>query len=394
MPRFALSHALLIGCVLAAAPAAGETVSTAAERSGLGLTVYNQGFSVVRDERRADLPKGESVVAFEDVARQIVPETVILQGDPAIVVLEQAMQREPLSAQALLRRAVGGEVTLVKRVRGTGKEQSRRARVLGAEGGGVFEVDGRIETGKKTGRVVFDGLPTGLRARPALETLVNAAGPGKLVLSYVTRGLSWRADYVGHLNADENRLRVTAWATLNNGSGTRYADAGLTLVAGAISRAPAPRPPRAAARMKTMAAEDAVGGAAAPMATAPAGDVHVFHAPRPVTLEDGQTKQIALFGPIDLNAKKEYIARAGGNFYGKQRQAQNFKPRAVLVLKNETGFPVAAGTVRIYRTMEGGQPLVAGEDRVGHVAKAAPIRLSLGDAFDLRVSVRRPPSAA
>ncbi|MCP5373153.1 MAG: DUF4139 domain-containing protein [Hyphomicrobiales bacterium] len=384
MPSSPIRRALLAAAALVLLPAAGagaETVSTAAQRSGLGLTVYNQGFSVVRDARVVDLPKGESRIAFEDVARQIVPETVILQGDPPVVVLEQAMQREALTAAALLRRAVGGEVTLVQRNPATGAETRRRARVLSADGGGVFLVDGHLEAGGGAGRVVFDGLPTGLRARAALETLVNAAGPGKMVLSYVTQGLSWRADYVGHLNGGENKLRITAWATLNNGSGARYVDAGLTLVAGTVNRAPTPRPE---ARYKA-AAPMAMGGAAADMATAPEGDLHVFHAPRPVTIEDGQTKQIALFGPVELSAAKEYVARVGSNFFGRQPEPQEFKPRAVLVSRNETGFPVPAGTVRVYRTTGTGQPLLAGEDQVGHVAKEAPIRLDLGNAFDLRV---------
>lgn len=47
-------------------------------------------------------------------------------------------------------------------------------------------------------RVIFDKVPETLRARPTLSVNVEAAtaGPRQAKLSYLTSGLSWKADYV------------------------------------------------------------------------------------------------------------------------------------------------------------------------------------------------------
>ena len=46
--------------------------------------------------------------------------------------------------------------------------------------------------------MIFDKVPENLRAQPTLSVLVNAAKPVNDVarLTYLSRGLSWAADYV------------------------------------------------------------------------------------------------------------------------------------------------------------------------------------------------------
>lgn len=67
------------------------------------------------------------------------------------------------------------------------------------------------------------------------------AGRQAAELSYLTGGLSWRADYVAELVGDESQLDLAGWVTLTNQSGTGYENARLQIVAGDVNRVPLPK---------------------------------------------------------------------------------------------------------------------------------------------------------
>ena len=104
-------------------------------------------------------------------------------------------------------------------------------------GGTILKFGDRIETGDP-GRLVFPGVPEGLRDKPTLViSLINPVqGEQNLELSYLTAGLSWHADYVAELNEREDHLDFNGWVTLINQSGMTYPNARLQLVAGDLNR--------------------------------------------------------------------------------------------------------------------------------------------------------------
>ena len=62
----------------------------------------------------------------------------------------------------------------------------------------------------------------------------QTAGPQLVELTYLTRGISWYADYVGVLTPS-GELALSGWVTLENNSGKSYENANLQLVAGDIN---------------------------------------------------------------------------------------------------------------------------------------------------------------
>src|SRR5260370_37359897 len=88
------------------------------------------------------------------------------------------------------------------------------------------------------GRMVYDGVPPNLRDRPTLVTELQSQRTGSQVveLSYLSGGLSWKADYVAELNGADSALDLNGWVTLTNTSGTAYPNAKLQLVAGDVNR--------------------------------------------------------------------------------------------------------------------------------------------------------------
>src|SRR5207248_2625699 len=67
-----------------------------------------------------------------------------------------------------------------------------------------------------------------------------AAQAANLEVAYLTRGLSWSADYVATLSPTGSSLGLECWATVTNRTGTDYPNARVSLMAGMPNRAAAP----------------------------------------------------------------------------------------------------------------------------------------------------------
>src|SRR5574340_308751 len=215
-------------------------VSTAADRQGMALTIYNDNLALVKDARRVLLARDGNQLAWREVSAQMQPETAQLRNlsnAAGFRLQEQNFDFDLLTPQKLLEKYVGREVSVIRTHPTSGAETRETATVLATNGGVVLKFADRIETGVP-GRLAFPGVPDTLRDSPTLViSLINpTAGPQNLELSYLTGGLAWKADYVAELSAGDDRLDLNGWVTLTNQSGTSYPNARLQLVAGDVNR--------------------------------------------------------------------------------------------------------------------------------------------------------------
>ena len=383
----ALAAALLLGTAASAA-LAQEVALTAESRRDLTLTVYNQNLGLVSETRRVDLPAGESLLAIEDVSGQLQPETVLLAAQ-GLRVIEQSLAADLLTPQRLLEASVGQTVQLIRTHPETGADIVEEARVLSLAGGMVLQIGDRIEI-SPPGRIVFTGMPAGLRSEPALLARVfpGQAGPNDLRLDYLTAGLSWRADYVARLNAASDRLDLQALVTLSNATDTDFSGATLRLVAGEVNQGgamPSPQP-IFKARQESMAMAASAQDMAAPVAAA---DRYVYSLQRPVTLRRGETKQIPLMSAQGVKVTREYRFDDRLHAYRGGPEEDPVNADIVLELVNDPdlglGAPLPAGTVRVYGPSESGEAatLFLGADAIGHTPEGEKARLTIGQAFDV-----------
>jgi len=361
--------------------------SIAEQRSKLAVTVYNTDLGLVREVRSVDLPKGRSTLRFGDVAEQIRPETVSVTTakGPAVRILEQNYEYDLLSPEKILDKYVGREVTVYVTNEETGEERPVSATLLSNNQGRVFRIGDDISLGLP-GRVVVPDVPENLIARPTLLWQLEASGRGKrqLDVSYLTRGLSWRADYVAALSADEKTLDLTGWVTVDNRSGAMFEKATLKLVAGDVNLVAEPRhrpQPRMAYAM--MADESAP-----QFEEREFFEYHLYALERPTTLKQNQKKQIELLSAAAVPVKKRYIAKSGVQLHG--GPTADDKPRKVdvkLELDNDAasnlGRPLPKGIVRVYKRDTDETLTFAGEDAIDHTPEGETVRLKLGQAFDV-----------
>ena len=251
------------------------------------------------------------------------------------------------------------------------------------------------------GRIAFMGVPANLRDRPTLSMLfraevaptgfqspANATAEQGMELSYLTGGLTWKADYVAELSSREDSIDLNGWVTLTNTSGTAYNNARLQLIAGTVNRAQPERRP-----MPVMAKAMAMADAAPAMQEESLFEYHLYTLDRLTTLMDNQTKQVALLSAQKVKVDKEFRLTGGDWYYAGQYGdlGKSLKPGVFMEFSNKgekgdstgLGVPLPKGIVRVYKKDSAGRAQFIGEDRIEHTAKGETVKLKLGEAFDI-----------
>jgi hypothetical protein len=365
LPTAALVLLLLTSATLLPFGAAAQELRLTAEnRRSLVLTVYNQNLGLVSETRRLDLPAGETLLAIEDVPGQMLPETVLLAA-PGLRIIEQSLAGDLLTPQRLLEASLGQTIQIIRAHPETGADMVEEARVLSLAGGLVVQIGNRIEIDP----------------------------PGRPAFTSLTRGLSWRADYVARLNRTSEYLDLRALVTLTNATDSDFEGAALRLVAGEVNQGPQ----TFKGQQTFMRAESAV--AMAPAADMSEGvaaaDRYVYSLANPVTLRRGETKQIPLMTAQNVRVVREYRFEGLVAAHPGQEEIGPLNAALVLELENTAdlglGAPLPAGIVRVYGPSESaeGATLFLGADGIAHTPEGEKARLTLGQAFDVTARAER-----
>jgi len=360
----------------------------------LTLTVYNQDFGVVRDEREVNLPTGLIEHHFTDVAAKIDPTSVQLISvtDPnALRVVEQNYQYDLVSAETLLEKYIDQPLQVVladgRVVEGV---------LLSFEAGkltlklspGSLQVIARNENLK---RIVFGALPAGLLTRPTLLWRLDNrhAGPQTVQVVYQTSGLNWHVDYTLIVDdANHERIDLSGWVTIQNQSGASYPDANLKLVAGEVHKAKPEELRRAKAA--ALLAEGLAGGAEPQFEEKAFAEYHLYTLRRRSSILQNQTKQIELLKVGGIPVRRIYLFeeqhfpvwRTGGS------AAEAAEPLKVqLIFKNDQtshlGIPLPKGRIRIYRRDDEGSLQLIGTDTIDHTPKDEEVKVTIGRSFEV-----------
>ncbi len=208
------------------------------------LTVYKNDFALVSEKRPVALESGQSRLAIGEVSKQLDPDSVLFDWP--------ASGRHPEVVATTYDLGVGNGSSLMNRLNGQqvdmmwpsndGKPgETISGRLEAAQDGSNFA----LRTDEKLyvnpgGTIVAPAGTTGvdsaatLSIRGRMATAPPVLGSG---LSYLTRGMSWSADYVAKLQPNSDTAEIQCWATVTNTTGIPYPAARLTLMAGAPNRA-------------------------------------------------------------------------------------------------------------------------------------------------------------
>lgn len=355
------------------------------EDKQLSLTIYNSNIALVEHVRPVAFTAGPQRIEFEGVSAQILPQTVTFAASN-LELVEQNFDYDLLTPGKLMEKAVGGKVRLVHTNTATGAETSEIAEVLSTNGGTVMRIGNRIEVLRDDSlptRVVFDKVPDNLRAQPTLSVLVNSdqAGERNVRLTYLTRGLSWDADYVAVFDEPGGVLSMQGWITLTNRSGTTFANARAQLVAGDIHITDSEESWREQ-QIETARLSAGREGGSRPQL----GDYYLYPLAQHTTIANNQTKQVSFLEAPQVRASKGYEVSFTKFVSSDDAVSAQVRIRFSNSKASGMGEPLPAGVARIYARDSRGQPQFVGEDLLGHTSAGSDIALRIGDAFDVTVT--------
>lgn len=377
---------------------------TASNSQGIALTVYNQNFGLVKDVRSVELGKGINYLRFEDVASAIDPTTVnfmSLTAPNTVVVREQNYQYDIMAPETILSKSVGKNITFRQNLDGRINEfrgvllNSPRVTVVDINGNESERQQGLVVKTDKgivlnpTGEAELENLPPGLVSKPSLlwKLETNKPGEHKTEISYQTRGLNWRADYVAIANEDDTAADLASWVTLDNRSGAPYPNASLKLMAGDVHKVQAAPEFN---RMAMGAAEDAAAPMEKQFSEKSFAEYHLYTLAGTTDIGNNETKQLSLFNASGVPTKKLFIYEPnqqpihyGGWNPQPNPQKVNVKIEVENSEKNNLGMALPKGKVRVYKRDHDGALQFIGEDLIDHTPRDEKIRLYIGDAFDL-----------
>jgi hypothetical protein len=393
------STALLAGALMAcggaqptktAAPPQAR-VSRADTRKAVAITVYNDGFGLVREVRDVDVGTGRISLEFRDVSSRIEPNTVHVKGR-ALSVLEQNYRYDLLSPQKLLEKYEGKKIKLYRWNKELGKDEVYEAEVLSVnDNQPVLKVGNEITYGFPA-RFAFAEVPANLIAEPSLVWLLDSKEPKQeLEVTYLTQGFGWSADYVLTVGDEAagsavSHADLVGWVTLQNNTSTTYENAQLKLVAGNVQRVlrDALMPmgavsnlPEENIQQRQQFAEESF------------FEYHLYTLERPTSLLSNEQKQVTLLEAHGIDVHRQLIFYGASYYYrGSYGQVvSNQKVGVYLEIKNEEtnhlGMPLPKGTVRVYKADKSGASQFIGEDSIDHTPRDEKLRIKMGESFDV-----------
>ncbi len=389
----------MIGMIAAVLAVSGPTQTE--------LTIYNQGFGLVKETRKFSFRQGRQTISVEDVPSLIQPTSVGIRGltdANAFSVLEQNYQYDLISPQAILNKSVGKRIRFVRSV-GNLKEvvegtllSSPIAIVANPQGGSqqtyngmVIRTDDNRILLNPTGEIDVASVPEGLISKPTLLWDVQAerAHEQSVELCYVSNGLSWSADYVLTLDGTGGS-DVQGWVTLNNSSGATWKDAKLKLLAGDVNvireqiRMPTGRSLGVRLRGKTEFQEETL------------FEYHLYTLERPATVRNRETKQLSLLEGHGIPIQKRLVVDSiSGRYFPTEGEigTGDVKPQVRLEFVNDKksglGMPLPKGKFKVYQRDKSGSVQLLGEDQIDHTPRNERVSLVMGRSFDVVASRKR-----
>ncbi len=406
---------------------------TLAPRAAAGqpaVTVYNQNFGVVRERITLDVEPGVNRLSVTDISAHVEPDSVILRdptGRHHLQVLEQNYRNDPLSQALLLSlyegQTIGFQLADKKVVTGRivrsgfvphrqawqqyGQPyyQTQSSRMSGGAGQPIIELDGVLRFGLP-GTPLFPSLADDTILEPTLHWLLETDAAGRLEaeLSYVTGGMSWKADYNVVAPQQGDVLDLVGWVTIDNQCGKTFEDARVKLMAGDVSKIQ-PRNGVSGGRRSLQSLGYLSSGP--PVTEQTFDEYHLYTLRQPTTLRDRETKQVEFVRAAGVQSRRLYIydgARIehwryqGWDPYSLRtnREYGNQSNPKVWVMRefenttdNSLGIPLPAGRLRFYRSDDDGQLKFTGENEIDHTPQDETVRVYTGSAFDLVGERRR-----
>lgn len=353
------------------------------------ITIYDNGIAFVQESKGFELQKnGSAYIVYEGVPDSIIIDSVLPEFSHKDTLLySQTFEKNRVDSIVLLR--YYKKYTLpIKFFKPT---NSANERVLA--NGYILSNGSKATIKDKNGRVylvslkdiVFPTLPKELSlAKPSIVWKVKSKKGKQIVkLSYLTRGVKWRANYTINL---AKKAKLTGWITIDNHSGISYKDMRIYYIAGSVNVSrESKRVPRVMFKSAIPTSENIA------VKKESFGGFHLYKIPFKEDIELG-SKQIKFISKKSI-AYNEFAKLRWSMPTYPLRGVKKYSLSHIVHIKNDKtsglGLPLPKGKIRVYKKDKSNNTHFMGENFIPHTPINDDIYLNIGKFFDIKVKVKQ-----
>ncbi|MBH31100.1 MAG: hypothetical protein CMG71_03810 [Candidatus Marinimicrobia bacterium] len=343
-----------------------------AESNSPSITLYKDGYGLVRQPLKVQLSVGSNLITYPDLPDKLESSSVFLSMTEGEVVY-QKYNTDIFDTFSYLRSSLGSSIT-VKTTEGKPVK------------GQLVDLDNRWLSIKSRNRVhvlninevvevTADNPSSKPSFKPTLEWTVrsetNGSAAGEIV--YISGGFDWNANYRLVIDQDEKEATLVSQAAVVNNTDHSFVSASLELVEGDLRRR------RKGGRAVQMAARRTEAVASSGLQLEESGDFVLYSLPQPLTLPKNESVTISLYSDRRVKLERTYV-------FENNERTKSEEPLAVEISFTNGGknldVPLPTGTFQIYQRMADGV-IFAGEDILPQTAVGDGVTLVAGRAFNV-----------
>ncbi|MCX6709646.1 MAG: DUF4139 domain-containing protein [Candidatus Woesearchaeota archaeon] len=376
--RNAIKTAIL-GSIIAGVSLASSIMPSSATQK-TKLSIYNNSYALVNEQIALYLKKGETKFRIE-IPEGTDLESVFLRSlGTGFEMVEQNFTPGEITEELLLKDYLGKNIVVFMK-----NNNTPRSGLLLQESGALYLKKDTSIIEIKPDEIAAISYPNArsYAREPSLEWVIESskATEGNFNLNFITKGITWNADYFAVLNKNESKINLESIVTLTNNSGKDFNDSNVTLVAGQINF-------QGGNTLPDYRKDEAV--------SAPTGsgviqqDVFEYHSyilPSSVDLKDSGTRQVDFIDAQGIPVKKD-ISISFNEYYSYSSDIQKANADIKIILTNDDksnlGMPLPAGTIKFYQEDANSMLDFIGEASIGHTSKGDTLELAIGKAFDIK----------
>ena len=344
----------------------------------LSLTIYNNNLAMVNETRDINIKNNKKQeLIYEGIASSVIFESIIPTFSKQTTLYSQNYKYDILSLNKLLQKNIN-KIVKYKVQTAQFKYKIKSAKLLSTNPI-MLKNDKYIISNIDAKDIVFDKIPEDLLTIPSLVWEIKSKkGKQDIKLNYLTRGISWKSDYILNLD-DKNSL--SAWISIVNNSGAVYKNANIYCIAGDVKTVNKSNNYNTRAYSKMSL--DSV--ASAKVSQKEFAGYHLYKIPFKQTLNNKQKKQIRFMNKKDINIK-EYASITNNIYTYRFKNINNIKFNHKIdiqnKLSNNMGIPLPKGIIRVYKNDNEISHFI-GQDNLKHTAINEKISLNIGKYFDI-----------
>ena len=348
---------------------------TAAQSNHATMTMYKDGFALIKQPVAWNLQPGENTIAWDLLPTGMIKDSPFLTLENAEVKMQRLNQDVFHFSEHLYNYL--GETIDVELINGS----SLTGTLVEISGSTITITRKRSIISFKKERIDYITVPGKLENvmfKPSLTWNIDPdkkSGPVRGNLIYLSRGFDWDAIYRLILDESGNGAELLAEAYIKNNSNLDFKNVSLQLVEGKLKQNGHMNVPPM--MMRSMAAPNENAGPQEEQL----GDYHIYNLGGKVGLMGEESITTRLYPSKKVSFQKTYL-------FENDEQSQTEEPLGIEYQitnteSNNLGVPLPQGKIQLYQTGRSGSIEFVGEDEIRQVPKGATATIISGKAFDV-----------